>query len=131
MMYTRSRKRRLLQSVAIVVLAAGVASSGAAQSHPPARPANAARPLTADQALPLTCAQAWATSHKRYPEMLAIVTTLAKISLANRDLTVPNRRDVGIDAGEGIAEDCKADPDALLFAVVDRHVRRVAQVKGR
>jgi hypothetical protein len=31
-----------------------------------------------------------------------------------------------LDAGNGIAADCKADPDALLFAIVDRHVRRVS-----
>jgi hypothetical protein len=27
---------------------------------------------------------------------------------------------------KGIADDCKADPNALLFAVVDKHVRRIA-----
>jgi hypothetical protein len=35
--------------------------------------------------------------------MLAIVTTLAKVSLANRELTFPNTREAGIDAGTGIA----------------------------
>jgi hypothetical protein len=57
--------------------------------------------------------------------MLAIVT-LAKISMANRGLTLPNTREAGADAGRGIAEECKADPDALLFAIVDKQVRRVA-----
>jgi len=35
-------------------------------------------------------------------------------------------REAGLEAGKGIAEDCKADPNALLFAIVDKHVRRVA-----
>jgi hypothetical protein len=63
--------------------------------------------------------------------MLAIVTTLAKVSLANRELTFPNTREAGIDAGTGIGQDCKADPQALLFAVVDKHVRRVVEAKRR
>ena len=58
--------------------------------------------------------------------MLAIVVTPAKISLANRNLAMPNTREAGVDAGTGIAQECKADPDALLFAIVDKQVRRVA-----
>jgi hypothetical protein len=83
--------------------------------------------LKAERALPMTCVQAWIASRQSYPEMLAVVKTLAKVSLANRDLTFPNTREAGLDAGKGIAEDCKADPNALLFAVVDKHVRRVAE----
>jgi hypothetical protein len=78
-------------------------------------------------ALPLTCAQAWVQSGRTYPGLLAVVEVLARVSLANRDLTFPNTRDAGLDAGKGIAEDCKADPQALLFAIVDKHVRRVAE----
>ncbi len=77
--------------------------------------------------LPLTCAQAWVKANKSYPEVISIVTTLARVSLANRDLTFPNTREAGKDAGKAIAEDCKADPDSLLFAIVDKHVRRLAQ----
>jgi hypothetical protein len=91
------------------------------------KPARGAAPLTAAQALPLTCAQAWIASGKNYPQMRAIVTSLAKVSLNNRDLTFPNRREAGFDAGKGIAADCKADLHALLFAVVDNQVRRIAQ----
>jgi hypothetical protein len=83
--------------------------------------------VEAEKALPLTCVQAWVESGKNYPGMIAIVKTLARVSLANRDLTFPNSRDAGLDAGKGIAEDCKADPDALLFAIVDKHVRRVVE----
>jgi len=83
------------------------------------------------QALPLTCAQAWVAAHRSYPEVIAIVTTLAKVSLANRDLAIPNDREAGLEAGRGIAADCKADPNALLFAIVDKHVRRVAETTIR
>jgi hypothetical protein len=55
------------------------------------------------------------------------VEALARVSLANRDLTFPNTREAGLDSGKGIAEDCKGDPQALLFPIVDKHVRRVAR----
>jgi len=35
-------------------------------------------------------------------------------------------REAGLEAGKAIAVDCKADSNALLFAIVDKHVRRVA-----
>ena len=114
--------------IAVVVTSAlpqlGAQGTAGSRQAPPI-----ASTLTADQALPLTCAQAWAVAGKSYGPMLAIVTTLAKVSLANRELTFPNTREAGIDAGTGIAQDCKADPQALLYAVVDKHVRRV--IEGR
>ncbi len=77
--------------------------------------------------MPMTCAQAWAVAGKQYPAMYDIVATLATVSLANRHLTFPNTKEAGIDAGTGIAKDCETDPQDLLFGIVDRHVRRVAQ----
>src|SRR5262252_6513296 len=81
---------------------------------------------TAAELLPLTCAQAWAVSNRSYDGMLSIVKTLAHASLVNRDLTFPNTREAGLEAGKAIADSCKADPNALLFAIVDAQVRRIA-----
>jgi len=81
---------------------------------------------TAAELLPLTCAQAWAVSNKNSSGMLAIVRTLAHVSLVNRDLTFPNTREAGMEAGKAIADDCKADPNALLFAIVDKQVKLLA-----
>jgi hypothetical protein len=106
-------------------LAAAVLDSGA-QAPNAARPATRTLIADAERSLPLTCVQAWSAAGRRYPQMLSTVTTLAKVSLANRNLTFPKTREAGLDAGRGIANDCKADPDALLFAVVDKHVRRIA-----
>jgi len=123
-------RRPLLVSIAAALFAAAIAFPIGAQSRAARRPVGGTPALSAVQALPLTCTQAWLAAHKSYPEVLAIVTTLAKVSLANRNLTIPNRRDAGLDAGRGIADDCKADPEALLFAIVDKHVRRVAATAG-
>jgi len=121
----------VLASIVAVLFAAAAVFPLGAQSRAATKPIRSARTLTAAEALPLTCAQAWAAAHKTYPDALAIVTTLAKVSLANRDVSFPNTREAGLDAGKGIADDCKADPDALLFAVVDKHVRRVAETTTR
>jgi hypothetical protein len=61
------------------------------------------------------------------PRMLSMVETLARVSLTNRDLTFPDTREAGLEAAEAIAEDCKADPDSFLFAIVDKHVCRAAE----
>jgi len=119
-------RRPLLVSVAAVLFAAAAVFPMGAQSRAAAQSAGSAPTVSAVQALPLTCAQAWAAAHENYAEVLPIVTTLAKVSLVNRNLMLPNTRETGLDAGMGIAEDCKADPNALLFAIVDNHVRRVA-----
>ena len=92
-----------------------------------AHPASPKTKWAATDVLPLTCAQAWVKSGKSYSEMLSIVKILARVSLANRDLTFPDTREAGLEAGKGIAEDCKTDPNGLLFAIVDKHVRRIAE----
>ena len=120
------KMRHLLLSIAAVVPAATVpllAAQSPAKKAAPGPPA-----LTAVQALPLTCAEAWIAAQKDYAHMREVVISLAKVSLVNRELTFPNLREAGLDVGKGIAADCKADPHALLFAVVDKHVRRIAGV---
>src|SRR5262245_13757854 len=124
------RNRAFLPSI-VVVVAATVTLPLAAQSRAAKKVTSSQPALTAAQALPLTCAQAWIASERDYARMRALVITLAKVSLVNRELTFPNQRDAGIDAGTGIAADCKADPDALLFAVVDTHVRRITGATRR
>ena len=110
-----------------------LACAASATAQTPKAPATKAAPKTwkSVDALPLTCAQAWVQSGRTYPGLLAVVDVLARVSLANRDLTFPNTRAAGLDAGKGIAEDCKADPQALLFAIVDKQVRRVAEAAPR
>jgi hypothetical protein len=125
----------LLAASAPHVLAQTPASKPAqASASAPATKASSAagtKALKPEDLLPLTCAQAWAAAGKKYPAMFDIVATLATVSLANRDLTFPNTKEAGMDAGKGIAEDCTADPQSLLFAIVDKHVRHVAEAAAR
>lgn len=117
----RNRARAAIVLSAVLSLAAAAAVSAQAPKTP------APKSWKAVDALPLTCTQAWVQSGRTYPGLLRVVDVLARVSLANRELTFPNTREAGLDAGKGIAEDCKADPHALLFAIVDRQVRRVAE----
>lgn len=136
------RTRRGLMVIATAVLAWFTVQAGAQTAPTPSAQATPAKPatksaakatasakpkaLTAEELMPMTCAQAWAAAGKQYPAMYDIVATLATVSLANRDLTFPNTKEAGMDAGKGIAEDCETDPQGLLFGIVDKHVRRVA-----
>jgi hypothetical protein len=94
------KTRPVLTSIVAVLFATAAVFPLGAQSRAASKPTNSRATLTAVQTLPLTCAQAWAAAHKSYPEARAIVTTLAKVSLANRDLTLPNTREAGFDAGK-------------------------------
>jgi len=114
--------RAAIASAAGLVVVVLLALPASARPPAPQKTAWAAADL-----LPLTCAQAWVKAGRSYPQMVAIVKTLARVSLANRDLTFPNTREAGLEAGRGIVADCKADPHGLLFATVDEHVRKVAK----
>lgn len=118
-------KPYVLQACVVAALLGAMLPRPAAQAPGTNQPVANTVSLTADQALPLTCAQAWVVSGKEYASMRGIIIMLAKVSLVNRELTFPDTREAGLDAGRGIAQDCKADPRALLYAVVDKHVRRV------
>lgn len=115
----------------LVCLVAGVVIAALlrASAQTPAGTSGRVSAFTAEQVLPMTCAQAWVVSGKSYAPMLEILKTLARVSLSNRELTFPNTREAGIDVGRGVAADCKADPHALLYAIVDRNVRRVAETR--
>lgn len=121
---------RRMNMVLLAGLVVACVALVAAQAPKPASAAKSTKTWKMEEALPLTCAQAWVESGKTYPGLLAVVEALAKVSLANRDLTFPSTHEAGVDAGKGIAEDCKADPHVLLYAVVDKHVRRVAQASA-
>jgi hypothetical protein len=110
--------------MALCVALAGILSSAAAAQQKPEPPKTK---WAATDVLPLTCVQAWMKADKTYAGMLSIVVTLARVSLANRNLTFPNTREAGLKAGKAIADDCKADPNALLFAIVDKQVRQLAE----
>jgi hypothetical protein len=110
-----------ITAYACVVIVALSLTIAAQRSTSAATKSNA----TAAELLPLTCAQAWAVSNRNYEGMVAIVKALAHVSLINRDLTFPNTREAGTEAGKAIADGCKADPNALLFSLVDAQVRLI------
>ena len=108
-------------------------SSAAPAATSAAKTASAAKPqqFKVVELIPMTCAEAWAASGKDYTEMYRILAALATVSLANRELSFPDTKEAGVDAGTGIAKDCEADPKGLLYAMVDKHVRRVAEGAAR
>ncbi|BCS35006.1 hypothetical protein TBR22_A42320 [Luteitalea sp. TBR-22] len=92
-----------------------------------ARPTPAAREWKAADVLPLSCVQAWVVAGRSEKVFVELLLVLGSVSLENRRLTLPDLHEVGDEAGRGIAADCAADPDALLFSVVDRQVRRLGK----
>lgn len=77
-----------------------------------------------DQLLPLTVSEAWQLSGNNEAKFFDIVQEMASFSAQKRGLTLPNSAEAGRRAGEYIKAQAKADHGQLLYAIVDRAVRR-------
>ena len=64
------------------------------------------------------------TGGKTEPGFFAIVKAEAELSAQKRGLVLPDSETVGREFGEYIKTQAKADHDQLLYAIVDRAVRK-------
>lgn len=76
-------------------------------------------------ALPLTCLQLWEAYGENNQDVVEIVTTMAGMSVINRELEFPQTEEAGRMLGEGILKGCTQDRNDLMYAIVDRNVRKV------
>jgi hypothetical protein len=79
---------------------------------------------TIDQAVTCSVHDAWQLGGKNEAGFFAIVQALAELSAQKRGLVLPDKEDVGRQFGEYIKTQAKADHDQLLYAIVDRAVRK-------
>ena len=89
--------------------------------------ASAAAPAptwTIDQAVTCSVHDAWVLSGKSEPGFFEIVKALAQLSAQKRDIALPDNATVGREFGEYIKTQARADHDQLLYAIVDRAVRK-------
>jgi hypothetical protein len=79
---------------------------------------------TIDQAVTCSVHDAWILGGKTEPGFFDIVKALAELSAKKRDVTLPDDEAVGRQFGDYIKAQAKADHDQLLYAIVDRAVRK-------
>jgi hypothetical protein len=79
---------------------------------------------TIDQAVTCSVHDAWELGGKNEAGFFAIVKALAELSAQKRGLVLPDKEAVGREFGEYIKTQAKADRDQLLYAIVDRAVRK-------
>ena len=91
------------------------------QTPPPAEPPPA---WTIDQAVTCSVHDAWELGGKTETGFFAIVKALAELSAQKRDVTLPDNETVGRQFGDYIKAQAKTDHDQLLYAIVDRAVRK-------
>jgi hypothetical protein len=82
---------------------------------------------THEQLLTATVHQAWLLSDKNEANFFDMVEELAKISAANRAITLPETAAAGRRMGEYIKRTARADSDQLLYTVVDKAVLMTAK----
>ncbi len=79
---------------------------------------------TIDQAVTCSVHDAWVLGGKTEPGFFAIVKAEAELSAQKRDLVLPDRETTGREFGEYIKAQARVDHDQLLYAIVDRAVRK-------
>jgi hypothetical protein len=85
---------------------------------------------TIDQVVTCSVHDAWVLGGKTEEGFFAIVKAMAELSAQKRDLTLPDDATVGREFGQYIKTQAKADHDQLLYAIVDRAVRKYG-TKGK
>lgn len=105
-----------------LALPACQAQTAASQSTP--ETSSPAPTWTIDQAVTCTVHDAWVLGGKTEPGFFAIVKALAELSAQKRDLVLPDKETVGREFGEYIKAQARTDRDQLLYAIVDRAVRK-------
>ncbi|MGE5530833.1 MAG: hypothetical protein ACM3VW_01785, partial [Bacteroidota bacterium] len=77
---------------------------------------------TLETAVLNTAAQAWDLAGRNQDQYAAIIQSMVGLVASSRGITIPDSREVGQKIGNMIARDAKADPDELLYAIVDHAV---------
>ena len=80
--------------------------------------------FTIDQAVTCSVHDAWELGGKTEAGFFAIVQAEAQLAAQKRGLVLPDSETVGRQFGEYIKAQAKMDHDQLLYAIVDRAVRK-------
>jgi len=106
---------RILAGAAAVLILAGVADKAVADEA-----------VTFEEVVHLSCAEVAEQAGDDEALIVAMVTVLARFSLEQRGLVVPeDREDLGQQFGELIKAFCTAEPDGLLYNAVHRSMLRL------
>jgi hypothetical protein len=115
-------RNKYLAVLLSVALTTGIAIPSSAQQAPPS--SEPAPNFTIEQAVTCSVHDAWELGGKNEAGFFAIVKALAELSAQKRGLTLPDNETVGREFGDYIKAQARADHDQLLYAIVDRAVRK-------
>lgn len=82
----------------------------------------AAEEPNVDVAVLNTAAQAWDLSGQNAERFAAVIRQMVALVGVNRGVTLPDNKQTGEMIGKIVMRDVKADPDNLLYAIVDHAV---------
>lgn len=132
---------KTIRTFSAALLSAGLLLGTAAfaqnqTGHAPLRPESAenktAGPVTwtPEQLTTASVHDAWVMSGRNEATFFKMVTQLAEISAQKRGVTLPDTEQAGERFGQLIKTNAKADPDQLLYAVVDKAVQQIGTRSG-
>jgi hypothetical protein len=115
----KNRYAAVLWIAAMLPLAVPASGQQAPSSSTAAAPS-----WTIEQAVTCSVHDAWVLGGKTEQGFFQIVEALAQLSSQKRGLTLPDNETVGREFGDYIKAQAKLDHDQLLYAIVDRGVRK-------
>ncbi len=101
------------------------AQGGAASSNS-APPDNGQHTWTEEQIVTSSARECWMLSGRNEQNFFEIVKALAELSATKRGVQLPETKEAGMAAGNWIKTHAKADPNQLLYVIVDQAVQRSA-----
>ena len=111
-----------MRMLRVTLLAMAMTASGVV-----AGPA-AAQDYAFEDVVYMTCAEAWEHSGEDIDATIEMIRVMAAFSLDKRGLEVTEASaEAAEEFGELIHGGCTLDPEQLLFAVVDRSIRRLSE----
>jgi len=134
---------KTIRTFSAAVLAAGMILGPTAfaqqPSHPSSQTPTNLRPESAEgktpgpvtwtpeQLMTASVHDAWVMSGRNQATFFEMVAQLAQISAQKRNITLPNTEEAGERFGEEVKKNAKADPDQLLYVVVDKAVQQIGK----
>lgn len=108
-----------IRHLIIGLLVLAIAVPALAQAQQPAAPD---AKWSLDVAVLNTAAQAWDYAGQDEQVYSDMIRSMAALSAANRGLTLPDNAQTGSMVGQIVLRETQADPDRLLYAIVDHAV---------
>ena len=118
--------RLIVSAILTIFLGTLVAAAAFSAVEQTSTGAPSSQPWTIQQLLTMSAREAWELSCKNYTEFGKMTQALVDLSAQKRGVIVPDTKEAGQEIGRSIKQCAQADPNQLLYVIVDNAVKNYA-----